>query len=58
MVRIEDDCCGCVLPCIDCGRRRTVHHYCDKCGDEVDLYIFEDQELCISCITDMLEKVR
>ena len=57
-IRIEDDCCGCALPCINCGRSRAVHHYCDHCDEETELYIFEGQELCIDCIKKLLEKVR
>lgn len=36
MTRIENDCNGCTdigLPCRNCGRDRTPHHYCDRCGD-------------------------
>ena len=62
MKRIENDCCGCAVPGYPClGRacelRNAIHYYCDRCGDETQLYDFDDQELCIDCIETMLEKI-
>lgn len=59
--RIENDCVSCDIPCIDCGRKRTPHYYCDKCGEEFEpeaLFINEDEEeLCIECFLSKYETV-
>lgn len=57
MKRIENDCVGCDIPCVDCGLKRNPHWYCDECKCEEDLYLFDDEELCIDCIIKRLEKV-
>lgn len=57
MKQIENDCYGCTIPCKKCGRDHSVHYYCDNCGDETELFYFENEELCIDCIKDKLEKV-
>ena len=62
MKRIENDCVGCTdlgLSCMGggCPKREAVHYYCDECGSEEELYVFEDEELCIGCIIERLEKV-
>lgn len=59
MIRYENECVDCGLPCLgnSCPYRNVPHHYCDKCGFEEDLYYFDDEELCIDCIKDRLEKV-
>lgn len=57
MKRYENDCVGCEV-CVDCGRKKVLHLYCDKCGWENDgIYQFDDEELCIDCITSKLKKV-
>lgn len=56
MKQYENDCVGCEV-CVGCGRKRTLHIYCDKCGAEDTIYYFDDEELCIDCIEDKLEKV-
>lgn len=55
----ETECVSCGLPCMGsaCPYHSVTRYYCDKCGDETTLYHFEDQELCISCIEDSLERV-
>lgn len=60
MTRIEDDCNGCTdmgLPCRNCGRDRTPHYYCDRCGDETTLYRFDDEELCEDCLLKCFDVV-
>lgn len=59
MVRIENDCVGCQMPCLgnSCQYRNVKHYYCDECGEEKQLYEFEYQELCLDCIESRLNKV-
>lgn len=59
MVRYENDCVDCGLPCLgeSCPNRNVPHYYCDVCGDETQLYEYEGQQLCIVCIERMLPKV-
>ena len=62
MKRITNECCHCATPaypCLgsSCPNRNVVHFYCDKCGEETDLYHYEGEELCADCILNSLEKV-
>lgn len=57
MMKIENDCVSCDLPCIDCGRKRSPHYYCDKCGIEETLYKYDDEELCKDCLAEKFEIV-
>ena len=70
MIRYEDKCVGCDLPCIGkrCPYQRVKHLYCDRCHEEVDrLYLVDGEELCADCaevlyddefITESLEEIR
>ena len=66
MIRIQNDCCSCAVPGYPCiGERcellHAKHYFCDECGDEVypgELYWFDGEQLCISCIESRLEVVR
>lgn len=55
MIRYLDECVCCDIPCIDCGRKRTPHFYCDRCGKEIDAEGYESfktewgEYLCDSC---------
>ncbi len=59
MKKIENECLGCDLPCMgsSCPYRNVTRFYCDKCGDEAQLYHYDGKELCIDCIEKLLEKV-
>lgn len=60
MIKLENDCCDCEEQyrfCGDCSRRNAPHYYCDSCGDETDIYYFDDRELCINCVRHELEPV-
>ena len=47
MVKYEDGCVGCGLPCLyeSCPHYRVERHYCDKCDDYAVAEI-DGEELC------------
>lgn len=54
----KNECVDCGLRCMEsCSNKKVPHFYCDECGDETQLYDFDGQELCLSCIEAKLEKV-
>ena len=59
MVQYENECVDCGKPCLGdaCPYRHVKRFYCDECDAEAELYYFDDRELCIDCIKDLLEKV-
>lgn len=61
MKTIKDECVGCPpeIGCLgsSCPYKDVVHYYCDNCGEETQLYYYDDKELCIDCIEKTLEKV-
>lgn len=61
MIIYEDDCVGCPQGCIDCGRKRVPHLYCDKCDEEFDdetLYDVDGIMLCANCILETFQTIR
>ena len=60
MICIENECVDCGLPCLyeSCPNYAVVRFYCDECGEEAELYWFDDQQLCIDCIEQRLSKVK
>lgn len=59
MIKIENECVDCGLPCLyeTCPYYAVSRFYCDECGDEEELYWFDDEQLCIDCIKKRLERV-
>ena len=60
MMYIESGCVNCDLPCLysSCKYYEVVHYRCDECGEEdVTLYEFDGQELCIDCVAKQLQVV-
>lgn len=58
MIKYENECVGCPQGCIHCGRDKTQHLYCDKCGaDCEELYVFDGEELCEDCLKNSLERI-
>ena len=63
MIKYENECVNCGIPlCLgeSCPNQKVIHYYCDECyakDEDVDLYYFEDQHLCLNCIEKQLEKI-
>jgi hypothetical protein len=60
MIRVESDCVDCGLPCLyeACPHYKAIRYICDCCDNETDdLFLLDDQELCIDCIKHKLERV-
>ena len=58
MIKYENDCVGCPQGCVHCGRDKTQHIYCDRCGaDCEELYVFDGEELCEDCLKDNFERI-
>lgn len=61
MKKYENECVGCApeMRCLGstCPNRNVLHLYCDECGEETTLYIYDEEEMCIECITARLEMV-
>lgn len=61
MMKVENGCVGCPqdIGCLGCTcpKYQETYWICDGCGDSTELYYFDDEELCKSCIIERLEKV-
>jgi len=62
MVRLEDDCVGCQLPCLGsaCPYKNVLHFYCDVCENEVEegeLWDVDGTHMCEDCLKDNFLKV-
>lgn len=57
MIVYENECVMCDIPCIDCGRKRVPHFYCDNCGEEKKLYEDGFEQLCAECILENYDVV-
>ena len=58
MIKFENECVGCPQGCVHCGRDKTQHLYCDRCGaDCEELYVFDGEELCEECLLDNFDKI-
>lgn len=59
MRKTENECVDCGKPCMGrmCPYRNVTRFYCDRCGEEGVLYHWEDEEVCLNCIADDLDKV-
>ena len=60
MIRIENDCVDCGLPCMGdgCRYRNVPHIYCDNCKNECDeVYDVGGEHMCEDCLMDTLTKI-
>ncbi len=62
MIFYENECVDCPkeIGCVgkSCPNRHVPHTRCDDCQDEdVDLFEYDNEELCIDCIEKRLAKV-
>lgn len=59
MFKIENECVDCGKPCLrdSCPYRNVTRYYCDDCGDESELFEFDDKELCMDCIKKRLRPI-
>lgn len=58
MRREENDCVGCLLPCLGryCPYRCVEHIYCDNCGEEIHedtMFTEFNEEYCLACASEL-----
>ena len=58
MLEYENQCVGCVLPCLgpSCKYLKVPVFYCDQCG-EYARYRYDGEDYCESCFEKMLDGV-
>lgn len=57
-MRISTTDCNNCPECVRCGRNfYYCFHACDRCESTKQLYKFEDEELCASCLLSEFEEV-
>lgn len=59
MLKIENNCVDCALPCIgdSCNYRNVKTLYCDSCSEELEkLYEYKGDELCDKCLLEALNE--
>ena len=57
MLKIENHCVDCLLPCMgrSCPNLKVEVHYCDNCGDALpadEIYDVDGEELCEYCLKE------
>ncbi len=63
MLIYENECVGCKSEfgghCLGsvCPNRNVPHYYCDRCGEETELYDFEGEQLCAECLLKNFTKI-
>ena len=59
---ISNECCSCATesyPCRGdlCPLKHVPHLLCDDCGEEENLFYYEDEMLCMDCIKKRLHSL-
>ena len=61
-VKLINECVGCPpeMGCLGsaCPHRNIPVFSCDQCGDDGDIYEYEGQHYCPSCLLDLFDKVQ
>ena len=59
MIKIENHCNCCDLPCVNCGLKHVPVYYCDECGYEIEddgVYEVDGDDLCEDCLKEKFKK--
>ena len=54
MVVYENNCVGCGIPCINCGRKHQEVIKCDNGCDEYAVYSINGEDFCEECAEEIL----
>lgn len=60
MIKYENDCVDCGLPCrgSSCHYRNVKHLYCDICGEDIEeLFEHEGEQYCYECLMNAVKKI-
>ena len=60
MIKYENDCVSCGLPCLgnECPNRHVPHYYCDRCGNELNSYFMIDEDMiCNDCLATVAKEM-
>lgn len=59
MLKIENQCVDCELPCLgsSCRYRNVPVFYCDRCGDEGAKYRIDNEDYCEDCAKKYIQEV-
>ena len=57
--QIENHCNHCDMPCINCGRKRVLVFFCDRCDPKrehglniEDIYDDDGEDVCLDCLCE------
>lgn len=54
MIAFENNCVGCGIPCINCGRKHQEVIKCDNSCDEYAKYCIDGEDFCEDCAEEIL----